>query len=153
MENMIQLRQKAGRDYISVEELTKVTGFSSEIITQALLDLEPFSLDNVQTQEDESSRLSFHSVLEDKTSVSPLEQVFQAQQNDLLYRALESTLSSRELDLIKKRCGFEGEAKTLDQIGAGYGLSRERIRQLEKEVLQKLRKNRYVRELGLTLKE
>lgn len=53
-------------------------------------------------------------------------------------------LSDKEYDIICRRFGFEGHTNaTLDEIGDVYGLSRERIRQIEREALKKLREDGY----------
>jgi RNA polymerase nonessential primary-like sigma factor len=51
-----------------------------------------------------------------------------------------STLDPREQAVIRLRYGLEdGQPRTLDQIGKRFGLSRERVRQIEREVMSKLR--------------
>lgn len=53
--------------------------------------------------------------------------------------AVLDTLSYREADIIRRRFGLDGqEPMTLDQIGTAYGLTRERIRQIERKTLDKL---------------
>lgn len=63
--------------------------------------------------------------------------------NNLLREDLENvlnTLSPRERDVIRMRYGFDsGSPKTLEQIGTSYGVTRERIRQIEAKALRKLR--------------
>jgi len=53
---------------------------------------------------------------------------------------LESQLTPKELDIIYKRFGFEGKMLTLEEIGAEYGVCRERIRQIEEKALKKLKR-------------
>ena len=51
-----------------------------------------------------------------------------------------STLDEREMQVITMRYGLDdGQPRTLDQIGRAFGLSRERVRQIEREVMSKLR--------------
>ncbi|SLD92312.1 RNA polymerase sigma factor [Mycobacteroides abscessus subsp. massiliense] len=51
-----------------------------------------------------------------------------------------ATLDEREQQVIRLRYGLDdGQARTLDQIGKLFGLSRERVRQIEREVMAKLR--------------
>jgi RNA polymerase primary sigma factor len=50
-----------------------------------------------------------------------------------------ATLTEREAGIIIRRMGLEGEPMTLDEIGLVYGLTRERIRQLESKAMAKLR--------------
>ena len=55
-------------------------------------------------------------------------------------RAVLGTLEPREQDVIRLRYGLDdGVPRTLDQIGRRFGLSRERVRQIEREVMSKLR--------------
>ena len=55
-------------------------------------------------------------------------------------RRVLSTLEIREQEVIKLRYGLDdGLPRTLDQIGRHFGLSRERVRQIEREVMAKLR--------------
>ena len=59
-------------------------------------------------------------------------------QDDL--RRVLATLDPREQAVIRLRYGLEdGQPRTLDQIGKQFGLSRERVRQIEREVMSKLR--------------
>ena len=55
-------------------------------------------------------------------------------------RAVLATLDEREQQVIRMRYGLDdGQPRTLDQIGKLFGLSRERVRQIEREVMAKLR--------------
>ena len=55
-------------------------------------------------------------------------------------RGVIDTLEKREQDVIRLRYGLDdGVPRTLDQIGRRFGLSRERVRQIEREVMAKLR--------------
>lgn len=70
------------------------------------------------------------------------EEVFQAV-NDGAYReyivGLLKGLKPREEEILRLRYGFDGPEQTLEQVGARYGLTRERVRQIEAKSLQKLR--------------
>src|SRR5699024_10468836 len=58
-------------------------------------------------------------------------------------RPVMSTLEEREQQVITLRFGLnDGQPRTLDQIGKRFGLSRERVRQIEREVMAKLREGR-----------
>ena len=66
--------------------------------------------------------------------------------NEDFMSTLESlNLDERELDVIKRRCGFYGKMQTLEEIGRDYGLTRERIRQIENRSLKKLRRNKKIK--------
>ena len=59
-----------------------------------------------------------------------------------------STLSAREARIIKMRCGLEdGNIYTLEEVGLRFGLTRERIRQIEGKALRRLRHPRRARQL------
>jgi RNA polymerase primary sigma factor len=57
-----------------------------------------------------------------------------------LSRILDSTLTERESHVLRLRCGLgDGRARTLEEIGQGLRVTRERVRQIEARALQKLR--------------
>ena len=58
----------------------------------------------------------------------------------------ETNLTERELAVIKYRFGFNGKKYTLEEIGQIYGVTRERVRQIESKALRKLKKNRKIRQ-------
>jgi RNA polymerase primary sigma factor len=77
--------------------------------------------------------------IEDADAPQPVELVAHALMTDELHRILDG-LSERERGVVAMRFGLEdGEAHTLDEIGHRYGLTRERIRQIEAKSLAKLR--------------
>lgn len=60
--------------------------------------------------------------------------------NEQLIKSVLATLSPREANVIKMRFGLEtGQAMTLEEIGMKYGVTKERIRQIEAKALRKLR--------------
>jgi RNA polymerase primary sigma factor len=78
-------------------------------------------------------------VLEDKTSSSPLESLTGADLEEQMQKALE-TLSEREQSILKLRFGIGTESpRTLEEVGQEFGVTRERIRQIEAKALAKLR--------------
>jgi RNA polymerase primary sigma factor len=83
--------------------------------------------------------------LEDRSATSPLDTLAEEDRANSLGRALQR-LTPRERQILQLRFGLgEGDAQTLDEIGQRFGLTRERIRQLEMKALAKLR----APELGL----
>lgn len=58
----------------------------------------------------------------------------------------ETTLTERELAVIKYRFGYYGKKYTLEEVGNIYGVTRERIRQIESKAIRKLKKNRKIRQ-------
>lgn len=131
-----KLLQKLGRKPTS-EELAVEMGVDSDKIDWliSILYAEPVSLD-IPIGEDESQLSDF---IEDEVSTAPDEE---AAQNMLRqqFRDVLSSLSDRERKIIEMRYGLDNEqGLTLKEVGHEFGLTRERIRQIEKEALAKLR--------------
>ncbi len=97
---------------------------------------EPISLEMPIGKEEDSKLGDF---IEDEQSESPVATVT----NELLREDLErvlSTLTEREKEVIKLRYGFDnGHPRTLEDVGQRFGVTRERIRQIEAKALRKLR--------------
>lgn len=94
------------------------------------------SLD-VQVGDEEDTTIG--SLIEDTSCVNPADVVLAEDQAATLEMVLE-TLPKKEADIVRHRFGLmDGNAKTLEEIGQIYNLSRERIRQLEAKALRKLR--------------
>jgi RNA polymerase primary sigma factor len=107
---------------------------------------DPVSLEMPVGKEDDSALGEF---IEDVGAAAPMEGVTRSMLKEDLLDAL-GTLSQREREVIKLRFGLEdGEEKTLEQIGQQFGVTRERIRQLEAKALRKLRhpsRNRWLKD-------
>jgi RNA polymerase primary sigma factor len=96
----------------------------------------PISLER-PVGEDEDSELG--DLIEDDGSISPLEQTIDNLRRETLGRAL-STLPARERGVIAMRYGLDGEEpQTLEEVGRAFGVTRERIRQIETHTLRKLK--------------
>jgi RNA polymerase primary sigma factor len=129
------------------EELAQALGVSVEKIREiSELPGDPVSLEMPVGKEDDSALGEF---IEDVGAAAPMEGVTRSMLKEDLLDAL-GTLSQREREVIKLRFGLEdGEEKTLEQIGQQFGVTRERIRQLEAKALRKLRhpsRNRWLKD-------
>ena len=97
---------------------------------------------SLDTPIDEESEITLGDVIGDSTCLDP-EQSYD--ENVKIPQTIDNCLRSldaKEAKIIKMRYGIGGdEPKTLDEIGKKLGLSRERIRQVEKKALSKLRKS------------
>ena len=119
------------------EELAK----QMDITPQTVLEIqhyarEPLSLDQTIGEEGDSQLGDF---IEDSQAVIALNAVAFTLLQDHLHSVL-GTLSEREADIIRLRFGLtDGQPHTLDQIAQVYGLTRERIRQIETKTMAKLR--------------
>jgi RNA polymerase nonessential primary-like sigma factor len=130
------LHQTLGREATN-EELAKESGLSVDKVVD-LLDhaRDPVSLDMPVGTEEDAPLGDF---IEDSDATDAESAVISGLLQDDLRRVL-ATLEPREQAVIRLRYGLEdGQPRTLDQIGKRFGLSRERVRQIEREVMSKLR--------------
>jgi RNA polymerase primary sigma factor len=87
--------------------------------------------------DDEASRIS--EIVADPHAASPSDHIVRETDNQLLREVL-ATLSERESAILAMRFGLNDESpKTLEEVGEHFGLTRERIRQIQEEALKKLR--------------
>ena len=98
--------------------------------------VEPTSLD-IQVGDDDDATIG--SFIEDTHFVNP-ESAYIKESNGDVVNAVLDTLSDREANILRLRFGIGGKkAMTLEEVGKEYGLTRERIRQIEAKALRKLR--------------
>ncbi|GAA1855388.1 RNA polymerase sigma factor SigB [Asanoa iriomotensis] len=126
-----------GREPTVAEVATAMALPEFQIIELISYDREPVSLDQAVGEDGESALGDF--VVGVDARQEPADEV----SNGMLRNEVEivlSTLSSREQAVIRLRFGLDdGRQRTLDEVGREFGLSRERIRQIEKVTLLKLR--------------
>ena len=131
-----ELHQQLGRD-ATFAELAEESGIPEEKIAD-LLDhaRDPVSLD-MPVGSDEDAPLG--DFIQDGESASAESQVVARLMNDDIMRVLD-TLEERESSVLRMRYGLEdGKPRTLDEIGRRFGISRERVRQIERDSMAKLR--------------
>ena len=131
-----QLVQKLGREP-TAEEIAEEMGIDAERVAEIQrIAQEPVSLETPIGEEEDSQLGDF---LEDKELLSPDD----AAANQLLREELESMideLAPREREVLRLRFGLEdGHPYTLEEVGRRFGVTRERIRQIEAKALRKLR--------------
>jgi RNA polymerase primary sigma factor len=122
----------------STEEIAKRLGVSVDKVDKALkLTQQPISL---ETPIGEGGDSQFGDLIEDKSTVNPAERVITSNLRDVAGNVLQ-TLSPREEKVIRLRFGLdhEGRERTLEEVGADFQVTRERIRQIEVKALRKLR--------------
>ncbi|WP_019815515.1 sigma-70 family RNA polymerase sigma factor [Saccharomonospora saliphila] len=130
------LHQRLGREATN-EELAAESGIAETKVAN-LLDhaRDPVSLDMPVGTEEDAPLGDF---IEDAEATDAESSVISGLLQDDLRRVL-ATLDEREQHVIRLRYGLDdGQPRTLDQIGRHFGLSRERVRQIEREVMAKLR--------------
>ncbi|MPZ64961.1 MAG: sigma-70 family RNA polymerase sigma factor [Pseudonocardiaceae bacterium] len=130
------LHQRLGREATD-EELAEGSGIPVEKVADLLRhSRDPVSLDMPVGAEEEAPLGDF---IEDAEAADAENAVISGFLQDDLRRVLD-TLEGREQNVIRMRYGLDdGQPRTLDQIGRRFGLSRERVRQIEREVMAKLR--------------
>jgi RNA polymerase sigma factor, sigma-70 family len=130
------LLQEFGREP-TAEEVADRLGVSVERVREVLkISKDPVSLDTPIGEEEDSHLGDF---IEDEATLSPGEAAAFAMLRGELSTALES-LTDREKMVIQLRFGLEdGRARTLEEVGKEFKVTRERIRQIEAKALRKLR--------------
>ena len=121
----------------SEEELAKKMGMSVEKVREIYkISQEPVSLETPIGEEDDSHLGDF---IKDERNVSPEEYATNEMLKDEIAEVL-LTLTEREEKVIRLRFGLEdGKSRTLEEVGQMFGVTRERIRQIEAKALRKLR--------------
>ena len=131
-----QMLQDLGREP-TPEELAKELDMTPEKVVEVQkYGREPISLHTPLGEDGDSE---FGDLIEDSEAIVPADAVSFTLLQEQLHRVLD-TLSEREAGVVSMRFGLgDGQPKTLDEIGKVYGVTRERIRQIESKTMSKLR--------------
>ena len=131
-----QMLQDLGREP-TPEELAKELDMTPERVVEVQkYGREPISLHTPLGEDGDSE---FGDLIEDSEAVVPSDSVSFTLLQEQLHSVLD-TLSEREAGVVSMRFGLnDGQPKTLDEIGKVYGVTRERIRQIESKTMAKLR--------------
>jgi RNA polymerase primary sigma factor len=131
-----QMHQELEREP-TLDELSDRVGLPPDRVREILrISQDPLSLDSPLGEEDDSSLGDF---IPDLTADTPADMATKK----MLVQAVEEALgelSEREQEIVRMRFGLDdGQAKTLEDVGREFGVTRERIRQIEAKTLAKLR--------------
>jgi len=131
-----QLHQELEREP-SVDELAAHVQLEPDRVRDLLrISMDPLSLDSPVGEEDESNLGDF---IEDLSADGPADIATRLMLSEAVGEVLNE-LSEREQEIVRLRFGLDGgQAKTLEEVGREFGVTRERIRQIEAKTLAKLR--------------
>ena len=139
-----RFEQRTGREP-TPEEIAGEMGLSAERVREIIATKQaPASLEAPGGEGDEGT---LGDVIEDQQAIEPLAAAIETERRALV-GGLLSSLTQRERRIIELRFGLEdGQARTLSEIGEEFGISRERVRQIEAKALGKLRSFRDAQKL------
>ncbi|MFS8571107.1 MAG: RNA polymerase sigma factor RpoD [Thermaerobacter sp.] len=131
-----QLVQELGREP-TPEEIGERMGIDANRVREILkIAQEPVSLETPIGEEEDSHLVDF---IEDEEALAPAEAASYTLLKEQLQEVL-NTLTCRERDVLRLRFGLDdGRPRTLEEVGQVFGVTRERIRQIEAKALRKLR--------------
>jgi RNA polymerase primary sigma factor len=133
----MRLQEELGREPTD-EELGEELGITGSRVAQMrMAAIRPASLDAPIGDEDSNN---FAEVVQDESADTPYEQLEDKTVTKMLHEMVK-TLDNREATILRARFGLDGGAqKTLEEVGAKFGVTRERVRQIQNIALKKLRK-------------
>jgi RNA polymerase primary sigma factor len=133
----MRLQEELGREPTD-DEVAFDMGLTTSRVTQMrLAAVRPASLDASIGDEDSNT---FAEVVQDESAETPYEQLEEKTVNSML-RDMVETLDPREATILRARFGLDGGSeKTLEEVGEVFGVTRERVRQIQNIALRKLRK-------------
>ena len=131
-----EMLQELGREP-TVEEVGLRLDMTASKVREILrIAYDPVSLESPVGEDDGSTLGDF---IEDGSAIRPEDAATRSMLNEAVELVLEG-LSERERDVVRRRFGLEdGQARTLEQVGKEFAVTRERIRQIETKTLAKLR--------------
>lgn len=139
-----QLLQSSGREPTVVEMAEAMGVTPTKVAEIQKTAQEPVSLETPVGDEEDSKLGDF---IEDLEADQPLDVVFKEIRREELFRVLES-LPARDRKVLELRYGLKGERpRTLEEVGERFGVTRERIRQIEAKTLNRLKNYRAAQRL------
>ncbi len=131
-----EIRQEESRE-ATVDELAEKMDVSEEKVHKVLnIPKEPLSMEAPTGEDEDSSLLD---IIEDKSTTNPLEDAIKSGLHSAV-EAMLNSLSDREAVVLRMRYGIGMPTDyTLEEVGQQFGVTRERVRQIEKSGLRKLR--------------
>ena len=133
----MKLHQELGREPTNEELAGELNITAARVEQMQSAAVRPTSLDAPISDEDSHN---FAEIVEDQSAFTPYEQLEEKTVADML-QELVKNLNAREATILKSRFGLEGgRERTLEEVGAKFGVTRERVRQIQNAALRKLRR-------------
>lgn len=132
-----ELEQKLGRAPTN-EEVADALGISVEKVREIVLRNTNVPISLNAPIDDTCDDGMMIDILQDSAAVNPEDEVMKNALTDQIESVLK-TLDERESEILKLRFGFYGKEETLEDVGKKFGITRERVRQIEAKALRKLR--------------
>jgi len=140
-----EMEQKLGRVPTTEELALEIDTTPQKVDWMLRVSWLPLSLESPINEDEEESELGMF--VEDQLTPSPIQSAYTKLLRERVEEVLE-TLPPRESRILRLRFGLEdGRYYTLEEVGAKFGLTRERIRQIESKALRRLRHPRRARQL------
>jgi RNA polymerase primary sigma factor len=140
-----EMEQKLGRVPTTDELAEKVGVNSSKVDWMMRVSWLPLSLESPINEDEEDAELGMF--VEDELTPTPIQSAYSKLLSEKVQEVLD-TLPPREARILRLRFGLEnGRSYTLEEVGQKFGLTRERIRQIESKALRRLRHPRRSRQL------
>ncbi len=134
----MKLQEEFGREPTDEELAEELNTSASRVAAMRTAAIRPASLD-APISEDEDSN-SYSEVVADENATSPYDQLEDKTVNSML-EEMVTKLDPREATILRYRFGLDGgNEKTLEEVGQKFGVTRERVRQIQNIALRKLRK-------------
>lgn len=137
-----KLRKLYRHESAAGQELTEMReelGLDEEKISNARKTMYPTSLDVKLMEESSSSPTLLDAIAGEEEIFNPEVSGIKLIQREILEEAMKTELTQREQIIIRGRFGLDGEEQILKELGDQLGISRERVRQLEKRAIDKLK--------------
>ena len=140
-----EMEQKLGRVPTTDELATSLGVMPNKVDWMLRVSWLPLSLESPINEDEEDSELGMF--VEDQLTPTPIQSAYSKLLREKVEQVLD-TLPPREARILRLRFGLEnGKTYTLEEVGAKFGLTRERIRQIESKALRRLRHPRRARQL------
>ena len=132
-----EMVQILGRDPLPEEIAEKMGDITAKKVEE--IQLMSFDTTSLETQIGDEGDTTLGDFVEDKNAISPEQYAYREQLKESL-RDVLSTLTEREENVIRMRFGLDnGQPMTLEEVGQKFGVTRERIRQIEAKAIRKLK--------------